>query len=81
MSKAQEVIEGWRGVCVECGLGHPATRGFCAAVVTGTALFALKLPPHAFDKNSRMRPREAVEAWKHFLAIPLGVGLAISLCT
>ena len=34
-------IQGWRGVLVDCNLGHPVKRGMCAALFVGIGAYAL----------------------------------------
>tara|TARA_B100000965_G_scaffold393350_1_gene404061 strand:+ start:637 stop:864 length:228 start_codon:yes stop_codon:yes gene_type:complete len=69
----QEVIEGWRGVCVAVGLGQPYQRGFCAALLTGMGMFALK-PRSAFKRDGSPDGRA-------FILTPLAVGAAVACLT
>jgi len=44
----QEVIEGWRGVAVSCGLGTPMSRAITAGVVSGILFYTAGYPRNAF---------------------------------
>ena len=71
--QSQEVIEGWRGVCVAVGLGNPLPRGFCAAAITGILAYTLKRPRSAFKADGSARA--------DFFWTPLAVGTAVALLT
>lgn len=75
MTQTQEVIEGWRGVCVAVGLGKPSSRAMCAALLTGVACYALKVPRSAFREDGRPSRGGG------FLLTPLAVGATIYLLT
>ena len=82
----QEVIEGWRGVLVDMGLGRPLMRGACAATVTGMVMSLAKYPKSAFRPDGSARPHRSLSmaqdaVSQHFLLIPLGVGAFVALCT
>lgn len=86
--QSQEVIEGWRGVMVSIGLGHPMSRAVSAGIVTAGVTYALKFPSSAFRANGQMRPyrglssaRDGTSASQHFLLTPLAVGTAVYLFT
>ena len=87
MVQTQEVIEGWRGVCVALGLGNPGSRALCAALLTGVVSYALKMPSDAFRPDGSLRPakqagsRAADATGKHFLLTPVAVGTAVYLFT
>ena len=80
MVQTQEVIEGWRGVCVALGLGNPGARAVTAGLLAGTASYALKYPRKAFREDGTVRnvtdPTDT-----HFLLTPLAVATAVYLLT
>ena len=79
----QKVIEGVPGVLVAVGLGHPIKRGMCALLLTGSAMYALKMPRSAFRPDGTMRSsgRTADATDWHFFLTPLLVGSAVCLFT
>lgn len=82
----QEVIEGWRGMCVQLGLGSPLARAFTAATLAGACAYALKYPKAAFREDGSMRPHPALSldadaTTNHFLLTPLAVGGFVFLFT
>lgn len=70
----QEVIEGWRGMMVACGLGDPKGRFICATLATGIITFALKYPRNAFNSDGSIRPLSTTG--RSYFLIPLSVGAA-----
>lgn len=87
MSEAPRIeIEGLRGTLVNVGLGQPIARGFCAAALVGVLAYCFQLPNGAFTEEGEMRPLKGLSkspeaTYAHFLAVPLGVGAAVSLFT
>jgi len=75
----QLVIEGWRGVLVDAGLGTPSKRGLTAFLATAAVAYAFKLPKGAFREDGTMRP--AADGNGHFLLTPLTVGAIAFLFT
>ena len=76
MVQEQSVIEGWRGVCVACGLGTPGSRALSAALLTGVISYTLKMPRRAYNSDGSMRTTGT-----HFLLMPTVVGSAVFLFT
>ena len=83
--QTQEVIEGWRGVCVSCGLGTPTSRALTAALATGAVMYTLKMPRKAFRPDGTPRSSTLSGApdatATHFLLTPVAVGAAVFLFT
>lgn len=86
--RVEEVIVGWPGLMVHCGLGTPTARGIAAAAVAGGVAYAAKWPRQAFDREGRMRPLtslsaspHAVDPLNHFLLTPVVAGGLFALCT
>jgi len=89
----EQVITGWRGVCVEMGLGQPYQRGVCAGLLSGIVLYGLGFPKISFTEDGSIKPpkflqdhesaaREEEEGtnW-HFILTPALIGLTVSLVT
>lgn len=79
-------IEGWRGVLVMCGLGHPFARAFVAGTLVGVVAFTAGLPRSAFTEDGHLRPQAGLSSDPeacdyHFLVVPLSVALAVGLFT
>ena len=84
--ESQEVIEGWRGVCVSVGLGKPSSRGVCAGVLAAGICYAASFPNSAFRRDGTMRPFKPLSVapdatYRHFILTRLLVGTAIALFT
>ena len=82
----QTVIEGWPGVMVAMGMGHPLARGFTAAAITAGVAYTMKWPHEAFRRDGSMRPHPALSlsadaTTNHFLLTPILVGSVVALCT
>ena len=77
--KTQEVVEGWRGVMVAMGLRTPASRALTAALITGAASYALKVPYESFRGDGSVRSNEETN-W-HFLLTPTIAGATVFLFT
>lgn len=86
MSAPAVQIEGWRGVLVVCGLGHPLARAFVAGTLVGVVAFTAGLPRSAFTEDGHLRPQVGLSSDPeacdyHFLVVPLSVALVVGLFT
>ena len=83
MANVQPVIEGWRGVLCECGLGSPVTRAVCAGTIAAGGLYLAGMPRSAFREDGSMRPfpRTMRGAMQHFLFYPVVIGAAVGSLT
>lgn len=79
MVQTQEVIEGWRGVAVAVGLGSPASRAVCAALLAGMGSYAMKMPRSAYGADGSVRATASYK--EHFLLTPIVVGTTVYLFT
>lgn len=70
MVQEQAVIEGWRGVLVDAGLGTPMKRATAAVLLVGCISYAIKPPQERGDVTKR-----------NFLLMPLTVGTVVYLFT
>lgn len=69
----QTVIEGWKGVMVELGMGRPIARGVCATLVAGMGAYCAAYPNNCFHEDGSVR--------SNFFLMPLAVGTAVFLFT
>lgn len=77
-------IDGWKGKAAMLGLGKPEARGCLCAVAIGVAAYLAAQPSVCFTAEGRVRPFKALSSepdatYAHFLLLPLGVGLAVTL--
>jgi len=76
-----------RDAMVTLGLGHPASRAFCAGTAATSVLYASGYPKDAFREDGSMRPFSLLTpgpdgvSSKHFLVLPIGITLAVYLFT
>ena len=72
---------------VALGLGTPSARAFVAGTAATSFCYAASFPSQAFREDGSMRPFAPLTqgpdgvVGKHFLAIPIGVALAVYLFT
>ena len=69
----QMVIEGWRGVLVEMGLGRPSARALTATLLSGVAGYIFMYPRSTFREDGTLD--------KAFFLMPAAVGTAVFLFT
>ena len=79
-------VQGWKGVCVLCGLATPEARGFTAAVLVTTIAYIFKFPSVSFTDEGKMRPLKVISkdpeaTHAHFLAVPIATALLTATFT
>ena len=84
--QTQEVIEGWRGLAVNCGLGTPIARATTAFVGAGIVCYVMGYPNNAFRRDGSLRPHSSLSmspeaTSSHFILTPLVVAGAVFLFT